>query len=430
MSQQHINREIENNRSRYISLIRELVRTSEKGEEALQELIASKFTSMGCRVETLKLLPIGLSPEKEFASEENIGLMERISVVGRYQGSGGGRSLMFFAHPDSEELRELEKWRHDPFGAEVDDGKIYGWGVADDLLGVATMIGALDTLRCLGVDLKGDLYLCSTASKRNARGVTAVLDKGYEAEAAIYLHPAESGEGLKEIKAFASGLLNFSLSIKGKTPDTTEPGHTVFAHLGVNPLEKALKVIHALRELDSRRGLEIHNESLDEAIGRSTNLLISHMNLGDPRLLGRMPEKCVIGASMSFPPRENMNELKEVIRTTIDVVSENDPWLKANPPKLEWIFGTQAVETPVDHPLYVITSKIIEEVTGIMPHVNPLHTASDIRNPILFSGIPTIGFGSLAGGLVHSGGHDEWIDTDDYLNAIKVCSNIIREWCN
>jgi acetylornithine deacetylase len=65
-----------------------------------------------------------------------------------------------------------------------------------------------------------------------------------------------------------------------------------------------------------------------------------------------------------------------------------------------------------------------------MPHVNLLHTASDIRNPILFSGIPTIGFGSLAGGLVHSGGHDEWVDIDDYLNAIKVCSNLIREWCN
>jgi acetylornithine deacetylase len=430
MSQQYINREIENNRSKYISLIRELVRTSEKGEEALQELIASKFSSLGCKVETLKLLPIGLSPEKEFASEENIKLMERISVVGRYQGSGGGRSLMFFAHPDSEELQELEKWRYDPFGADVDDGKIYGWGVADDLLGVATMIGALDALRCLGVDLKGDLYLCSTASKRNARGVTAVLDKGYEAEAAIYLHPAESGEGLKEIKAFASGLLKFSLSIKGKTPDTTEPGHTVFAHLGVNPLEKALKVIHALRELDSRRGLEILNESLNEAIGRSTNLLISHINLGDPKQLSRMPEKCVIGASMSFPPHENMNELKKVIRTTIDVVSENDPWLKVNQPKLKWIFGTQAVETPVDQPLYVITSKIIEEVTGVMPHVNLLHTASDIRNPILFSGIPTIGFGSLAGGLVHSGGHDEWVDIDDYLNAIKVCSNLIREWCN
>jgi acetylornithine deacetylase len=429
MSQHFINSEVEKNKSRYLSLIRELVKTSENGEEALQEMIASKFSKLGCRVETLKLLPIRLSPEKEFASKESIELIERISVVGSFRGSGGGRSLMFFAHPDSEKIRDLENWEHAPFGAEVEDGRVYGWGIADDLLGIATMISALDNLKNAGAELKGDLFLCSTASKRNARGVTAILEKGYEADAAIYLHPAESGEGLKEIKAFASGLLNFRITVKGKLPETSEPGHTVFAHLGVNPLEKAMKIIHALSKLDSQRGVKIYNKSLDEAIGRSTNLLISYMHCGDPKLMSRMPETCVIGVSMSFPPNENMNELKEVIRTTINIVSENDAWLKKNPPKVEWIFGTQAVETPVDHPLYMIVSKAIEEVTGLMPHVNPLHTASDIRNPILFSGIPTIGFGSLSGDLVQSGGHDEWVDIEDYLNAIKICTNIIMEWC-
>jgi acetylornithine deacetylase len=429
MFQHLIITEVEKNRNKHISLIRELVKASENGEEALQEVIASKMSALGCEVETLKLLPIGLSPEKEFASEESIESIERISVVGSCPGSGGGRSLMFFAHPDSEELRDLDKWRHNPFEAEVASGRVYGWGVADDLLGVATMIGALDALQSVGVELKGDLHLCSTASKRNARGVTAILDRGYKADAAIYLHPAESGEGLKEVKAFASGLLKFKITIKGKPPETTEPGHTVFAHLGVNPLEKALKVISALKELDSRRGVEICNKSLDKAIGRSTNLLVSFVNSGDPKLLSRMPETCEIGASMSFPPEENMNELKEVVRTTINIVAENDTWLREHPPNIEWLFGTQAVETPVDHPLYVIVSKVIEEVTGIMPHVNPLHTASDIRNPILFRGIPTVGIGSLAGDLVHSGGHDEWIDIEDYLKAIKVCANIIREWC-
>jgi acetylornithine deacetylase len=429
MSQHCIAREVEENRDRYISIIRELVMALKNGEEALQEVIASRFSALGCKVETLKLLPIALSPEKEFAAEENIEYIDRISVVGSYPGSGDGRSLMLFAHPDSEELRDLEKWKYDPFVAEVEKGRVYGWGVADDLLGVATMTGALDALRSARVDLKGDLYLCSTASKRNARGVTAVLDEGYEADAAIYLHPAESGEGLKEIKAFASGLLNFKVVIEGKPPETTEPGQTIFSHIGVNPIEKALTVIHALRELNEGRGIEVFNDSLDRAIGRSTNLLVSYVNCGDSKSLNRMPCECVVGASMSFPPAEDMNELKEIIKIKVSEVSENDEWLKEHPPRIEWVFGTQAVETPVDHPLYVIASKVMEEVTGTSPIVNPLHTASDIRNPILFSGIPTIGIGSLAGDLVQSDGHDEWIDVEDYLNAIKVCANIIRKWC-
>jgi acetylornithine deacetylase len=428
MSQQNNIKEI-GNRNRYVSIIRELVKASKNGEQALQEVIASKFSSLGCEVETLKLRPLRLSPEKEFAIDEIIESVERISVVGTHGGKGDGRSLMLFAHPDSEKICDLESWVHEPFGAEVENGRVYGWGVADDLLGVATMIGALDTVRNAGMSLKGDLYLCSTASKRNARGVTALLNRGYKADAAIYLHPAESGEGLNEIKAFASGILNFRIKIKGKPPETTEPGHTIFTHLGINPIEKAFAVIKALKNLDERRGREIHDSCLDRVIGRSTNLLVSYVNCGNRKGLSRMPEECVIGASMSFPPREKMKELKEIVTNTIDDVAENDSWLRDHPPDIEWIFGTQAVQTPLDHPLYQIASKAIEDVTGNVPHMNPLHTASDIRNPILFSGIPTIGIGSLAGDLVQSGGHDEWIDIEDYLNAIRVLSKIIAKWC-
>ena len=421
---------VEENRERYIQLIRGLVKDSRDGEEALQRSVAGKFSELGCEVETLKLLPIGLSPEKEFAAKESIDLSERVSVVGRHTGTGGGRSLMLFAHPDSEELRGLDEWIHDPFEAEVQDGRVYGWGVADDLLGVATMIGALDALLGSGAALKGDLYLCSTASKRNARGVTALLDKGYKADAAIYLHPAESGEGLNEIKAFASGLLNFRVTIRGRLPETSEPGHTVFAHLGTNPIGKAVQLIQALERLDEARGREVHDDSLDDAVGRSTNILVSHINCGDSMLLTRMSDECVVGASVSFPPRENLSDMKALIEDAVRGVSEGDPWLREHPPMIEWIFGTQAVETPVDHPLYQIASGAVENVTGETPHVNPLHTASDIRNPILFSGIPTVGFGSLSGDLVHSGGHDEWIDIEDYLKAIRVCARIIEDWCS
>lgn len=429
---------VDENRERYIQLIRGLVKESKHGEEALQRSIAEKLSTLGCEVETLKLLPIGLSPDKEFAAEESMGLSERVSVVGRLAGMGGGRlagigggrSLMLFAHPDSEELRGLDEWTHDPFGAEVQDGRVYGWGVADDLLGVATMIGALDALLDSGAALKGDLYLCSTASKRNARGVTAVLDKGYRADAAIYLHPAESGEGLNEIKAFASGLLSFRVTVKGRLPDTTEPGHTVFAHMGVNPIGKAVQVIQALETLNEARGEEIKNELLDDAVGRSTNILVSHVSCGDSKLLTRMGDECVIGASVSFPPQENLNDVKALIVDAMNGLSERDPWFGEHPPVIEWVFGTQAVETPVDHPLYQVTCRAIEDVIGEKPHINPLHTASDIRNPILFGGIPTVGFGSMSGGLVHSGGHDEWIDVEDYLKAVRVCARIIEDWCS
>ena len=59
------------------------------------------------------------------------------SIIARCKGAGNGRSLILFAHPDGEPVTGTDRWRHDPFAGEVEDGRLYGWGVADDLSGVA-----------------------------------------------------------------------------------------------------------------------------------------------------------------------------------------------------------------------------------------------------------------------------------------------------
>ena len=37
---------------------------------------------------------------------------------------------------------------------------------------------------------------------------------------------------------------------------------------------------------------------------------------------------------------------------------------------------------------------------------------------------------ALAGDLTQAGGHDEWVDVDDYIRAIKICAKIIVDWSN
>ena len=44
-----------------------------------------------------------------FAAGDAVPDKKRISVVGKYQGSRDGRSLLLFAHPDSEDVRSIEK---------------------------------------------------------------------------------------------------------------------------------------------------------------------------------------------------------------------------------------------------------------------------------------------------------------------------------
>jgi acetylornithine deacetylase len=423
--------QVDRNKDEHIAFLQELIRSSKEGEEAVQAVVATRFESLGCEVETLKLLPTRLSLEKEFAAEETIDMTERVTVVGKFGGSGGGKSLLFFGHPDGEAVTdsEVKRWTRDPFAGVVEGGKIYGWGVADDLAGVAIMAEALDAVLKVSGPPKGDVYLGSTPAKKNARGILALLNEGYQADASVYLHPAESEAGLNDVKAIASGMLQFRVTVEGRPPDTKEPGQTAFSHLAVNAVDQATLVIQSLKQLDEDRGRRTHHPAIDEAVGRSTNLLISTMACGEEGRLTRVPTECVIGASITFPPGEELTKVQKEIEDSLEAAAQSDPWLKDHPPALDWLFGTQGVEVPVDHPLYKITSDAIRDVTGKQPEVNPLHSASDIRNPALFRGIPTVGLGPLAGDFTQAGGHDEWVDVDDYLNAIKVCAKIIVDWC-
>jgi acetylornithine deacetylase len=406
-----------------------LVRAAGAGEAAVQQCVGEMLRAYGCSIESFSYEPRALAMRHEFAAREQIDPEARTVVVGRLAGSGGGRSLLCFAHPDGEPLTRTERWRRPLFDGIVEQGRIYGWGVGDDLLGVATMAAALEALAGAGVRLRGDLLIASTPSKRRAQGIIATLDRGYLADGCLYLHPAESGVGLDEIKALASGVLRFRITIAGRLPDTTEPGHTAFAHTAINPIDKAWIVYQALMQLDAERGRTVHHPLLDTAIGRSTNLLVASIHGGEEGRLGRIGTSCSLAGTLTFPPHEPMAAVQAQVEQALVQAAEADEWLRENPPALEWLSGTGGVEVPADHPLYQVVSRAIARATGRTPHVNPLHSGSDIRNPLLHAGIPTLGIGSLAGDLSQNGGHDEWADVADYLLAVKATAAIMADWC-
>jgi acetylornithine deacetylase len=411
-----------------IALLRALVAAQAEGEAAVQAVVADRLTALGARVERTVYDPAEVTLTGEFAAGQAIAPGLRASIVGTLAGRGDGRSLILFAHPDSEPVRNTGAWRHDPFAGEIAEGRMHGWGIADDLLGVAVGIAAMAALATAGVQPGGDVAMASTPSKRHARGVAAILHRGLSADAAIYLHPAESGAGLGEIKAFASGQLEFRITVTGRLPPTTEPGHTAFAHLAVNPIDKALPLIAALRALDAKRGASVHHPRLDAAVGRSTNLVVTSLSCGEDGRLGRIGPVCTLGGAVSFPPDEDMRDVQAAIAGAVAAAAAEDAWLRAHPPVITWVSGVTGMEIAADHPLYRTVSGAIESIAGITPAVNPMHTSSDIRNPVVQKGIPTVGFGPRAGSLTQVGGTDEWIDVADYITMIKVTAAVIVGW--
>ena len=396
-----------------IVFLQELIRCQHEGEGAVQRLFGEAARSLGCSVETVRYRPGDVPMVGEFATARAIDTAERESVVATFKGRGKGRSLIFVAHPDGEPRLGKMRWRHNPMAGTVDQGRLYGWGVADDLSGVAIMIEGLRQALAGGGAPAGHVILASTPSKRHARGVSALLHGGLKADAAVYLHPAESGVGMREIKAFCLGQLDFRITVQGRLPDTNEISHLAFTHQADNPADALVEIHRRLRAFEDHRAATLRHPLLDHA----SNLLISHMSVGAPGVHTRIATEGTIEGSFSLLPSEDMKSVQAAVE---QAVGEG---------RVDWISGVSGAEVPLDSPLYRIVADAVVRVTGQQPHVNPLHTASDIRNPIVQAGIPTVGLGPLGGDLTQNGLTDEWVDVEDYRRAVEVAASIIDGWC-
>jgi acetylornithine deacetylase len=428
-SKQKVWEKVDEQRTDHIGFLQALIRISQNGEAAIQQHVADKLKELGLEVEMIRYDPLALSTRRELVDPGTVDPTEHVSVVGKLPGAPDERSLLLFAQGDTMPVNGTESWQHPPFAGEIENDRLYGWGVSDDLAGLVAMIAAVEGILAAGLKPKGELIIASTPSKLRARGIIAVLEQGYEADGVLYVHPAETGVGLSEIKEATSGLLSFRITVPGRLPDTREPGHTAFHHIAVDPLDKAWLVYQALKALDEKRGREVHHPALDEAIGRSTNLHIAYMNCGQPDKLIRVSPECVLAGSVSIPPGEVVAEVQAQITQAIANAANSDDWLKAHPPRIDWLVGIPGAEVSIDHPLYQATSRAITEVTGREPHPNPMHTTSDIRNPMLFNDIPTLGLGPKGGDLTQNGSHDEWVDVAEFIQTIKVLGAVIFDWC-
>ena len=412
-----------------VELLRELIAAQQEGEEAVQSIIAGRLQAVGCEVEVVEYDPTKVPVVGEFADEIAGNPERRKAVVGRLRATDTAlSSLLIFAHPDGEPVSNAESWLHALFEGQIENGRLYGWGVSDDLAGCAAAILALERASADSTP-RGELVFASTPSKRYARGVAHLLHEGLKADGALYLHPAESGQGMNEIKAVASGHLEFIVTVTGKQPPTTEPSQTAFSHLGVNPIDKALVVRNALIDLADRRAQRIRHPLIEAEVGRATNLHMSSIICGNMMRLARLQERCEMGFGLSFPPGQTMRQVQDEVENAINDAAARDPWLKDNPPEIRWRSGVTGAEVPKEHRLWCVSNECVAQATGITPHVNPMHTSSDIRNPMIEAGIPCVGLGCLGGDLSQNGKHDEWVDVADFEQMVEVTAAIATAWC-
>ncbi len=129
---------------------------------------------------------------------EVLNYKNRPNVVGIWKGSGGGRrSLILNGHIDTVTVEPLNQWTHDPYEAEIKEGKMFGRGVSDMKRGIIAAIIALESLIELDVKLRGDVIFQSVVNEEHAgNGTVACVARGITVDAAIISEPTTFDIGL------------------------------------------------------------------------------------------------------------------------------------------------------------------------------------------------------------------------------------------
>ncbi|MBA97817.1 acetylornithine deacetylase/succinyl-diaminopimelate desuccinylase family protein [Sulfitobacter sp.] len=103
----------------------------------------------------------------------------RWNIIARRQGSRRGETVHFNSHTDVVEVGA--GWTHDPFGAAIVDGKIYGRGTCDMKGGLAASIIAAEAFVETHPDFAGAIEISGTADEESGGygGVAYLAEQGY-----------------------------------------------------------------------------------------------------------------------------------------------------------------------------------------------------------------------------------------------------------
>ena len=173
------------------------------------------------------------------------------SPISTRAGAAKGRCSGSTATPTWCRRASTARWRHDPFGAVVEGGRIYGRGAADMKSGVAAFVAAaIDFVAATPPD--GSVVLTVTGDEEGdgVDGTAAILDwmaqAGERMDHCIVGEPTSANRMGDTIKIGRRGSLTAYLTSYGVQ------GHSAYPERAKNPLPALVRLLDRLatRELD------------------------------------------------------------------------------------------------------------------------------------------------------------------------------------
>jgi len=348
-----------------------------------------------------------------------------VNAIGRLPGRGGGVSLLFNGHMDHNPV--CEGWTKDPFGAEVEDGWLYGF--VHMKAACACYIAAVDAVRRAGVPLKGDVTIANVCGElRGGVGTQHALAQGLRSDYFILGEPTEMQLATKHTASIVVYIHVLGQMKHFATQDV--PGHK-----GVNAVEKAAAVIRALGPSHQpllARGdggwltfvAEPGFEGLPQLnIGSIRGGISASHDQSRPAL---MPDRCTVTVDLRIVPGMDRTTIQEDLCALLDGIAEHDSDFRYNIEFADETFP-HPFASPDDSPVVETVRSSHIAVVGAEPGWSTVlkYAASD-ASWMSRAGIPGVVYGPTGKYLSRP---DERGLVDDLITATKVYACTVADLC-
>ncbi|MCU1691224.1 MAG: putative amidohydrolase/peptidase/deacetylase, partial [Frankiales bacterium] len=305
-------------------------------------------------------------------------------------------------------------WTTAPWSGEVRDGAVLGRGACDMKAGLACQVAAVQALRAAGVQLRGRVLLESVVGEEDGGlGTFATLQRGYRGDLAVICEPTSSA-----MVPASAGALTFRLTVPGRSV------HASARLEGVDAVEKYLLVHQALRRLEARRNRDAHPLMARYALPYP--LSVGTVRAGD--WASSVPDSLVAEGRLGVALGERVEDARADLERTLAEVSAADPWLAANPVRVEW-WGGQFAPGMVDADSRVarLVSDTHARLHGVRPAVFGAPYGSDQRLLTGLGGVPAVHYGP--GDVRKAHGPDESVPVQEMVDVTRTLVLLLATAC-
>ena len=285
----------------------------------------------------------------------------RPNIVADIRG-GAGPTLVFEGHMDVVTAGDDDDWDHEPFGAEIVGGKMFGRGTADMKSGLTSMLVAAKTLHLSGAEFPGTVRLAILSDEEGMmQGARSFAEKGYlnDAGAAIICEP----EG-RRVCIAQKGAMRFTVTFAGRM------AHGCMPDEAANPLIALAECVVGLRGLEA--------EILSE---QETHSLLGRFSLSPTVVAGGEIEQANVipgSATLMLDVRTTPGDDHEAIVSRIrEVCGQAAAGIKGVECDVVLIDDRPATETDPDAPIVHAAVAAHQETFGENPEIGGVPGSTD-----------------------------------------------------